>query len=412
MKKYVAIAVLAVLLIAGIIFMRTSKPKEIVVGFSAPITGSAAGFGDTLKAGANEFVEEVNAAGGINGKQVRLEMVDDACDPKQGMNAASDLVNKKVDIVVGYACSAVLVPASDVLHEANLPTIAVATSNPQITERGYQNIFRNYGRDDVAGKAIADVLIKNYAQKKIAILHDKTLYGEGVAKIVKENLNAAGMTEALYDGITPGEKDYSAVITKLRDEKVDVLYYGGWYAEAGLIIRQAHEQNYPLQLVSGDTLGSKEFWNITGPSGQDAVFVNAADPSANAAAADVIQKLTAKNVDPDPIVLYSYSSMQVAKQALEAAGSTDHNAVIKALHEGTFPTIIGDVKFNDKGDNAAFAYTLDIWDQGKYRAVKDGEVLPGSSPVVGSIPANTTIDLTPVMSVTTPVAVTPAQPQQ
>ena len=104
--------------------------------------------------------------------------------------------------------------------------------------------------------------------------------------------------------------------------------------------------------------------------------------------------------------------MQVAKQALEAAGSTDHNAVIKALHEGTFPTIIGDVKFNDKGDNAAFAYTLDIWDQGKYRAVKDGEVLPGSSPVVGSIPANTTIDLTPVMSVTTPVAVTPAQPQQ
>jgi branched-chain amino acid transport system substrate-binding protein len=277
------------------------------------------------------------------------------------------MVNKGIKLMAGHFCSGSSIPASDVYKEENILQISPASTNPQLTERGYPNVFRMCGRDDQQGIVAADYLVKHYKDKKIAIVHDKQAYSKGLADATKENLNKQGVKEAMYETVTAGEKDYSALVTKLKAANIDVLYYGGYHTEAGLIVRQMREQGMKTQLISGDALVTDEFWAITGPAGEGTLMTFGPDPRKYAAAKSVVEAFRKDGYEPEGYTLYTYAVVQAWKQAAEKAKSTDTKKVIAALHGTTFKTVLGDISFDKKGDVQQPTYVWYVWKpDGKY----------------------------------------------
>ena len=190
---------------------------DIVIATAGPMTGQYAAFGEQMKRGAEMAVKDINAAGGVNGEQLVLKIGDDACDPKQAVAVANSFVNEDVVFVAGHFCSSSSIPASAVYHEEGILQISPASTNPQLTEQGFENVFRTCGRDDVQGIYAANYVVDKKAGTKIAILHDKSAYGKGLADEFKKQLNARGVQEVMYEAITQGDKDFSALITKMKN---------------------------------------------------------------------------------------------------------------------------------------------------------------------------------------------------
>jgi branched-chain amino acid transport system substrate-binding protein len=240
---------------------------EIAIATAGPMTGQYAIFGDQMKRGAEMAVKDLNAAGGVLGEQLTLEVGDDACDPKQAVAVANQMVNAEVVFVAGHFCSGSSIPASAVYNEEGILQISPASTNPQLTEQGLENVFRVCGRDDQQGTFAGNYVVDNNVGSKVAIIHDKTPYGKGLADEFKRQLNARGVTEAMYEAITAGDKDFTALITKMKNAGVDLIYLGGYHTEAGLIARQAKEQGIDATMMSGDALVTDEYWAITGDTG-------------------------------------------------------------------------------------------------------------------------------------------------
>ena len=225
-----------------------------------------------------------------------------------------------------------------------------ASSNPVLTEKGYPTIMRLYGRDDAQGAFIGPWIAEKYKDKKIAILHDKSAYGKGLATVVKDKLNAAGVNEVLFEGINAGEKDYNAIITKLKTAGVDFVYFGGYHPEAGLILRQAADQGYKPQLMTGDSIATTEFWQISGPAGEGTLFTFPTDPRRSPNAAHALEQFKAQGYDPEGFTLFSYGVVQAIADGIKKAGSDDPKAVARALESGEpVETVMGPVKFDSKG---------------------------------------------------------------
>ena len=245
----------------------TAAKAEIKISTAGPITGQYASFGEQMKRGAEMAVADLNAAGGVLGQKVVLLIGDDACDPKQAVAVANKFVSDGVQFVAGHFCSGSSIPASKVYEEEGILQISPASTNPKLTEEGGDNVFRVCGRDDQQGIVAGNYLADHWGTKKIAFLHDKTAYGKGLADETKKQLNKRGITETMYEAYTAGEKDYSALISKMKAAGIDVFYVGGYHTEAGLMVRQAREKGYNVQLVSGDALVTDEYWKITGAAG-------------------------------------------------------------------------------------------------------------------------------------------------
>jgi branched-chain amino acid transport system substrate-binding protein len=354
-------------LLAGVAMTTTAARADITIATAGPQTGQYATFGVQMKAGAEQAVADINAAGGVLGQQLRLEIGDDACDPKQAVAVANQLAGAGVVFVAGHFCSGSSIPASAVYNEEGVVQISPASTNPAFTdERPGPGIFRMCGRDDQQGQVAGQYLAEHFANANIAIIDDKSAYGKGLADQTRKFLNEAGKQEVLNESYTAGEKDYTALVSKLKAANIDVLYVGGYHTEAGLIARQMRDQGMNTILVSGDALVTDEYWAITGDAGQGTLMTFSPDPRKNPEAADVVAALRAKGTEPEGYVLYSYASIQAWAQAVEAAGTTDYDAVVKALSEGTFKTVIGDVKFDEKGDVTLPGYVFYEWKDGKY----------------------------------------------
>ncbi len=343
-----------------------SAIADIKISTVGPMTGQYASFGEQMKRGAEMAVNDINAAGGVLGQKLELLVEDDACDPKQAVAAANKLVSEGVAFVAGHFCSGSSIPASDVYAEENILQISPASTNPQLTERGMANVFRVCGRDDQQGVVAGNFLADTFKGKKVAILHDKTAYGKGLADETKKNMNAAGLKEAMYEAYTAGEKDYSALISKMKAAGIDVFYVGGYHTEAGLMIRQAHEQGYKPQLVSGDALVTDEYWKITGDAGAGTLMTFSPDPRKNEAAAPLVKRFRDANYEPEGYTLYTYGAIQAWAQAAEKAGSVDTDALIKTLKSEKFNTVLGNIGFDDKGDVTAPGYVWYVWADGQY----------------------------------------------
>jgi branched-chain amino acid transport system substrate-binding protein len=339
---------------------------DVTIATAGPMTGQYAVFGEQMKRGAEMAVKDINAKGGINGEKLVLEVGDDACDPKQAVAVANNFVNQGVKFVAGHFCSGSSIPASAVYNEEGILQITPASTNPKLTEQGFDNVFRTCGRDDVQGKYAGDFVVDNKTGSKVAILHDKTAYGKGLADEFKKELNARGVEEVMYEAITAGDKDFTALITKMKEAGVDLIYLGGYHTEAGLITRQSREQGFEAKMMSGDALVDKQYWEITGPTGEGTMMTFAPDPRKLPAAADVVAEFKASGYDPEGYTLYTYAAVQAFADAAAKAGSTDPEAVAKALKEGSYETVLGTLGFNEKGDVKNPEYVMYVWKDGQY----------------------------------------------
>ena len=347
-------------------------PDVIKVAVAGPQTGQYASLGTQMTAGAETAVADINAAGGVLGKKLDLEVGDDACDPKQAVAIANQMAGDNVALVAGHFCSGSSIPASNVYAESNLVMISPASTNPALTDkRAGPNIYRVCGRDDKQGEVAGAYLAKHFGDKNIAIIDDKTAYGRGLANEVKKALNANGVEEVFRESITAGEKDYSALVSKLKHADVDALFLGGYHTEAGLILRQMRDQDMDTVLMGGDALVTQEYWSITGPAGEGTLMTFSPDPRKNPAAQDVVKRLEAKGISPEGYVLYTYAAIQAWAEAAQKAGTTDAPAVVKALDGSTIQSVIGNFRFDEKGDPNLPPYAVYRWADGTYEQIDE-----------------------------------------
>src|SRR5580692_11164797 len=267
---------------------------QIKLGVAGPITGPNAAFGAQLVQGTTQAVEDINKAGGILGQQITLEQGDDVSDPKQGVSVANKFVGDGVKFVIGHFNSGVTIPASEVYSDNGILEITPSATNPKITERGLWDIFRTCGRDDQQGKLWAELALGELKDKKIAIVHDKTTYGQGLADAARSAMNAGGKKEVLYEGVNTGEKDYSAIVSKIKASGADYLMWGGLHTEGGLIIRQMRDQGLKTIVISGDGITDNEFASIGGPGVEGTLMSFGPEPRNNPAAKDIVARLRAE----------------------------------------------------------------------------------------------------------------------
>jgi branched-chain amino acid transport system substrate-binding protein len=338
-----------------------ASAQDITVGVAGPLTGQYASFGQQFKNGADLAVTDINAAGGVLGKKIKIAMEDDACDPKQARAVAEKLVGLKVPFINGHFCSGSSIPASDVYAEAGVLQITPASTNPKFTERGMWNTFRVCGRDDQQGAVAGKFISEKYKGKNIAILHDKSTYGKGLADETKKAINKAGMKEKMYEAYTAGEKDFNALVSRMKAASIDVVYVGGYHTEAGLILRQMRAQGMDSQLISGDALATNEFWSITGDAGEGVLFTFGPDPRKRPTAAAVVKKFKDKGIDPEGYTLYTYASMQIWAQAANKAKTTDPKKVAETVRSGKWDTVLGPISYDKKGDITKLDYVFYEW---------------------------------------------------
>ncbi len=343
-----------------------SARADIAIATAGPMTGQYASFGEQMRRGAEMAVKDLNAAGGVLGQKLRLEIGDDACDPKQAVAVANAMASKGVKFMAGHFCSGSSIPASNVYSDEDILQISPASTNPKLTERGLDNVFRVCGRDDQQGLVAGNFLADKFGNEKIAIIHDKTAYGKGLADETRKTLNRRGVRETMYEAYTAGEKDYSALVSKLKRNRIAILYVGGYHTEAGLIARQMREQGMTTRLVSGDALVTSEYWSITGPAGEGTLMTFSPDPRKNPTAAGLVKRFRSMNYEPEGYTLYTYGAIQAWARAAELAGSADTAKVIKVLRSSKFETVLGRIGFDAKGDVTAPGYVFYEWSRGKY----------------------------------------------
>ena len=356
------ITTLGLALAFAIALTGNSAQAQVKFGVGGPITGPSAATGAQMKNGVDQAAKDINAAGGILSEKIAVEYGDDVSDPKQGVSVANKFAADGVKFVIGHYNSGVTIPASEVYQENGILEITPASTNPTVTERKMWNIFRVCGRDDQQGKVAGDYILKHFKGKKVAVVHDKTTYGKGLADETKKTINAGGMKEVLYEGINTGEKDYSALVSKIKQSGADLVYFGGLYTEGGLIVRQMRDQGVKAPLMGGDGITSDEFAAVGGPGVEGTLMTYGPDPRNKPEAKSIVEEFRAAKFEPEAYTLYSYAGVQVIKQAAEAAKSLDPKKVAEKMHSGMkFKTVLGDLSFDKKGDITKLDYVMYIW---------------------------------------------------
>src|SRR5215469_9223053 len=370
MRK-LALPLIAAVGLAAALGAPAAKAADINIATAGPMTGEYAAFGEQMKRGAEKAVQDINAKGGVMGKNLALSIGDDQCDPKQAVAVANVFVSKGIVFVAGHFCSGSSIPASSVYHDEGILQMTPASTNPKLTEdaaaKGWDTVFRTCGRDDQQGSYAGAWIAEHFKGKNIAIIDDKSTYGKGLADLTRAALNKAGTKEVLNDEITAGEKDYSALVSKLKAANVDVIYFGGYHPEAALIVKQSREQGLNAQLLSGDSLNTQEFATLAGSASDGVMFTNAAEARNLPSAKEVVQEFRDHDkFEPEGYTLSTYAAVQVWAAAVAKAGTTDPQKVAAALRSQPWDTIIGKIAFDAKGDLTSSTYVWYVFKGGKY----------------------------------------------
>lgn len=340
----------------------TIASAEVRVGIAAPFSGPALPTGEQLEVGALKAFADLNAKGGVLGEQIVTSSVDDACDAEQAVAAARQLVAEEVQFVVGHACSSGSIAGGPIYAAQDIIMISPASTNPRVTDSGLENVFRVIGRDDDQGTIAGDFLVDTFGKKNIAILHDQSAYGQGLAEITKARLNERGVTETLYEIYVPDQIAYPLLIDLLVENDIDAIYIGGYQADAGIIIREAKARLPEIRLVSGDALASEDFPLIAGDAGLGAYFTFGPDARETPTASSIVASFRDdEGFEPSGYTLYSYAAVQVWAQAVEIAGTFEGDAVARTLRTQEFETVLGTVSFDDKGD--VVGLTSFVWNE-------------------------------------------------
>lgn len=365
MRSLLAVTLLAALASAEGVSVSPAR-ADVVFGVALPRTGPTAAIGDQILAGVTAAAKDVNERGGINGQPLVLDVQDDACDPKQAVSVANRFTAAGVRIVVGHMCSGASIVASEVYAENGALMISPASNSAKLTDRGLPGIFRVCGRDDEQGQVTARLIKERFPGRKIAILHDNAPFGRGLAEAVKQNLNRIGIQEALFTAVTPGERDYTAVIGRLKSAGIELAYYGGYPQEMGALVRQSVDQAYKAQWFTGSGMASREFTAVGGQATDGVLMTFNPDPRKRPEAAAIVEGFKARGVDPEGFTLYGYAAVQALVQAAAKATSTDPKTLDRTLKSERFETLLGQVGFDAKGDISAPGYVLYRWANGTF----------------------------------------------
>lgn len=360
MKKFLC-AVFACFLIPSV------AHADITIGLVGPLSAKSAIFGEQMKRGAEQAVADINAKGGVLGQKLVLKLADDACDPKQAVAAANQMVSSGIKYVVGHYCSGAAIPASKVYMDENILFVTPAATNPKLTDEGKTVIFRISGRDDRQGLVAGEYLAVHAAGKKVAIIHDNSAFGRGIADVVQATLEKHGQKPVLFEAYTPAERDYAALIAKLGKVGAEYLFIGGYHTEAGLIARQLAERGQHPQILGGDALVTDEFWKISGKAGEGVLMTFGPDPRNRPEAKAAISALRSGGYEPEGYTLYTYAAVETVAEALRRAGNAqDTLKAASNLRKEPVRTVLGDLTFDDKGDIVGTGYVLYRWHDGKY----------------------------------------------
>ena len=335
--------------------------QNVKIAVAGPMTGGAASYGEEMKKGAQMAADDINAAGGINGKKIELVWGDDACEPKQAVAVASRLIEKdKVAAVVGHFCSSSTMPASDVYAEADMLMITPASTNPKVTDRKLPSVMRVCGRDDQQGVVAANYIVDKLKAKRVAMVHDKDTYGQGIVDATKAQLGKRGVKEVLYEGLTRGEKDFNALVTKIKSTNPDLIYFGGLSAEAGTLLRQIREQGLTTTFMSADGAVDASFPTAAGGTNilKGVLITFGDDPRDNPTGKAVVQKFRAAGFEPAGYTMYTYIGVQAVAAALKGANSKSGAAQAKWLKANPVDTVLGKKSWDANGDLTVADYVV------------------------------------------------------
>lgn len=341
------------LLAAGSLLAAVSsaQAESLKIGIAGPVTGPVAQYGDMQKIGAMMAIRQINEAGGINGQTLEGIIYDDACDPKQAVAVANRIVNDDIRHVIGHLCSSSTEPASDIYEEEGVLMITAASTSPSITEKGYELIFRTIGLDSLQGSLAAAHIRDHVKPERLAVIHDKQQYGEGLATTVKDLLAADGIEAEMFEGVTPGDKDFSALIAKLKRNNIDFVYYGGYHPELGLILRQSREKGFDAPFMGPEGVVNSDLAAIAGEAMEGVLATAPKSFDQNPENAALTEAFKARNEDPSgPFVFPAYAAIQVMTDAIKATGETDPYALAEYLRANRFDTTIGEIGFDARGD--------------------------------------------------------------
>ena len=368
-KGFLALAVATALGVSSFV------QADVKIGVAGPMTGANAAFGEQYMKGAQAAADAINKAGGINGEQIKLVAGDDACEPKQAVAVANRLVDQdKVIGVVGHFCSSNTIPASDVYADAGVIMITPGSTNPQVTERKLGAVFRMCGRDDQQGIVAGDYIVDVLKGKKVAVINDKDTYGKGLADATSAQLTKRGVKPILEEGLTRGEKDFSALVTKIRSLGADVVYFGGLHPEAGPLVRQLREAGLKdVKFMSDDGVVTDELVATAGgPQYVDGVYMTfGADPRLLPDSKAVVEQFRKAGTEPEGYTLYAYASVQALADAFNGAKSNKGEDAAKWLKAHPVETVMGKKEWDAKGDLKVSDYVVYQWDKdGKYHQLE------------------------------------------
>lgn len=336
--------------------------KVVKIGVSGPYTGGAASYGKDFESAVKLAIDEANAAGiKLGGEAVRFELIseDDAGDAKQAVSVATKLVDMRVAGVVGHLQSGATIPASKVYHDAGIPQVAPAATNPTLTRQGFKTAFRVIGDDQQVGTAMAGYIVTKLGFKSVAVIDDRTAFGQGLADVVAKTVPTLGGKVVAREFTTDKATDFKAILTTIKAKNAQAIFYGGLNAQAGPLKRQMMDLGMSAQLF-GSSISSDEFVSFAGKEAAEGTY------SADSGQAienmpggpDFVKKFTAKY---GPVVMYApygYDATNVLINAMKAANSADPKKYLPQISKLNFKGVTGPIAFDNKGDLRSAAVTF------------------------------------------------------
>lgn len=331
---------------------------SIKIGVPVPLSGDYASAGTDIYHGAQLAADYVNSHGGVNGKKITLLQADDACSAQVGAQAAAKLISQGVVAVAGGYCSTASLPELSAFHRAGIPFVMDASTNPQLTEQGYAEAFRDIGRDDAQGPFVAKFISQFLHAKTAAVMNDNSTYSKGLADATVAALKQDGVKVVYNNSITPGQSDYTPALTSVKSANPDVFYYSGYFSEAALLLKQGQQIGLKAQMMGGDATNDPSLLKTAGTAANGFILDTA--PLAAQLGAEGQQFLTnykQKFSDtPGPYSVYEYDAVRVLAQAIQNAKSTKGSDIVAALKKINYKGITGEIQFNSKGDRTKPEY--------------------------------------------------------
>ena len=335
--------------------------EPIIIGIAGAHSGDLASYGIPTLRAAKLIIDEKNAKCGINNRKIKLLAEDDVCKPEIAVNTATKLISEGVHAVVGHICSGATKAALGIYKDVKIVVISPSATNPALTKSGnYPNFFRTIAPDDVQAKLEVDFAINILKVKKIAVLHDKGDYGKGLAEYARKFIKESKIAQVvLYEGVTPGAVDYSAVVQKIKRKKAEAVIFGGYHPEASKIITQMRKKRMKTIFISDDGVKDDTFIKVAGESAEGVYATGPKNTSNNPIALKAVSDhKRVYGEDPGAFFLNAYSAVLAILNAIEKSCSTDYNSLTNALKTEFVATPLGILKFDDKGDAIGVGFSM------------------------------------------------------